>query len=135
MKLSNYFPVGNQIVLHLKEYDRVGVVIMPDAQPDKVLRVLKVGELCTKAIPDCYALMQDRPYCQMTMDDDNGNPINVLLATEFDIIGFYYPDPGETQFYVGIKKGKGGANAVDAELNILPGTNIEASPFLNEKIE
>lgn len=135
MKLKNYEPVGNQIVLHLKEYDRIGVVILPDAEPDKVLRILKTGPLCTKAVPESYVLMQDRPYCQMTMLDDNGNPITLLLATEFDIIGFYTPDPGETQFYVGIKKGKGGVNAVDAELNILPGTNIEASPFLNEKIE
>lgn len=133
MKLKNYTPVGNQIVLHLKEYDKVGVVIMPDAQPDKILKILKTGELCKLAKPDAYVLMQDRPYCRMTMDNDQGNEINVLLATEFDIIGLYVPEPDETQFYVGIK------NKITGEpenaLNILPGTNEELSPFLNEKLE
>ena len=140
MKLKNYAPSGNQIVLHLKQYDSIGGIILPDAEPDKVLRVVAVGELCTKAKVDSYVMLNDRPYPQMTMQDEGGKELSLLFATEFDIIGFYTPDPGETQFYIGIrnKNGKGGHNAAAGpmdDLKILPGTNTEASPFLNEKVD
>lgn len=133
MKLKNYTPAGKQIVLHLKQYGQVGSIYTPDAQPDKVLRVVAAGDLCEKAKVNDYVLLNDRNYLQMEMDDDAGKAITVLLATEFDVIGYYTPEPGETRYYVAIKNADGSAGNDTRELNVIDNPGIEVSPYLKEE--
>ncbi len=135
MKLKNYVPAGKQIIVHLKHYGQVGSIIMPDAQPDKIVRVLAVGDQCEKVKPGDYVLFDERAFLQMDMTDENGKDITVLFATEFAIMGYYTPDPDETRFYVPIK-GKHGMGTNDTrEMNIIDNPGIEASPYLKEEAE
>lgn len=133
MKLKNYTPAGKQIVCHLKQYAQIGSIITPDAQPDKVLRVVAVGDLCEKTKVDDYVLLQDRNYLQMEMADAAGKDITVLLATEFDIIGYYKPDEGETRYYIAIKKADGTVGNESRDMNIIDNPGIEHSPYLKEE--
>ena len=132
MRLKNYTPAGKQIALHLKQYAQIGSIITPDAQPDKVVRVIATGPLCETTKVDDYVLLQNRDYLQMEMQDANGKDITVLLATEFDIIGYYKPDADESRYYIAVKNSKGFSSNDTRELNVIDNPGLEHSSFLKE---
>jgi hypothetical protein len=135
MRLKNYTPSGRQIVLHLKAYGQVGAIIMPDAVPDKILKILAAGDLCEKAKAGDYVMLGPRDFLQMEMDDENGKPITVLFADEFAIMGYYVPDPDEEKFYVAVKNANGMSSNDTRELNIFDNPGLEASPYLKEEAQ
>lgn len=135
MKLKNYTPAGKQIVVHLRAYGQIGAIITPEAQPDKITRVVAAGPLCEKTKAGDFVLLGDKGFLQMEMDDHSGKPITVLFANEFDIMGYYIPDPDETRFYVPLRGANGLSTNDTRELNIIDNPGIEASPYLKEEAQ
>jgi hypothetical protein len=134
MKLKNYTPAGNQIICGIRQHNKIGLVISPEAQIDKIVEVLKVGPLCKDAKAGDFVNLDDRGYLQMAMENSEGKEVPVILATEFNIIGYYTPDPDEKQFYVAVKKPSGFAgNDEVRELNIIDNPGIEKAPYLAEE--
>jgi hypothetical protein len=134
MRLKNYVPAGKQIICAIKQYNKIGLVITPDAQMEKIVEVLKVGPLCEIVQAGDFVNLDDRGYLQMSMEDASGVEVPVILASEFNIIGYYTPEPDEKQFYVAVKKASGLAgNDEIRELNIIDNPGIEQAPYLAEE--
>jgi hypothetical protein len=137
MKLKNYTPAGNQIVVHLIKHNKVGLLYTPTSYSDKVLKVVAVGPLCEKTKVNDYVLLDDRQFLQMELAGDEGT-ITVLLAREFDIIGYYTPDSEELNAAIATSKAFAGAEAQEdsiRELNIIDGPGMEHSTYLKEEAE
>jgi hypothetical protein len=138
MKLKNYTPAGNQVVVHLIKHNKVGLLYIPTSYSDKVLKVVAVGPLCEKTKVNDYVLLDDRQFLQMELTVDEGT-ITVLLAREFDIIGYYIPDAEELSSAIATSKAFAGTETQDSdsvrELNIIDGPGMEHSTYLKEEAE
>jgi hypothetical protein len=141
MRLKNYTPAKNDVVLELRHYSKIGGVYTPTPQADKIMRVLATGPRCeiTK-VGDLVlmnsALMATLEFELEELDPKTNKPKTVvtLQGTEFNVMGFYKPDENETNYkFIEIKA----AEAPDSQgpQNIIDNPGIDQSPFLKEQSE
>ena len=141
MKLKNYAPAGNEILLELKEYSKsaTGVILVKPDQ-EKIMKVLKVGPTVTilnpltgtTVKPGDFALPMAPNMMQFEFTLEDGSKIQAVQTKEFGIASFYLPDADETQFC--IVPGKNDKEyPVSRDLNIIDNPGIEKSSYLKEE--
>lgn len=133
MRLKNYKPAKNEVLCELKHYQKIGKIITPDAQAEKIMKVLAVGPMCTATKPGDHVLMSSVPMVQLEFEEKNedGKPIMALQGMEYNIMAYYLPEEDETRFFVQIPP----SPEVERQgpQNIIDNPGIEQSPFLKDQ--
>jgi hypothetical protein len=139
MKLKNYAPAGNEILVELIEYSG-GVVIQIKPEHEKIMKVLKTGPMVTalnpltgeKVKPGDYVMLIASNLLQLTFDLEDGSKIQTCQAKEFAIGAYYKPDPDEKKFLPHIE------DAVESEsrdMKIFDNPGIDKAPYLKEEAD
>ena len=134
MKLKNYTPAYNQILLELKEYKTSAAgIIMIKPEAEKIMKVLKVGPTCQDTKAGDYVLVDGAVMIQLSFIDEQGKDVQTLQTKEYSVIAYYKPDEDESKFYTVVTPGEYVKDQVDdIKLNILKGTDENKSSFLKE---
>lgn len=137
MRLQNFKPARNYVLLELKQYNKIGEIITPNSQTDKVMTVLATGEGCELVKVGDKVLMDDRPMIQLGFEPvtEGGKQIICLLGQEFNIIATYAPDPDETQYYIPQRNPKPLDLEKPRNLNVIDNPGVEDGPYLKEEFE
>lgn len=141
MRLKNYAPAGNELLLELKEYSQ-GVVITVRPEHDKVMKILKVGPTVTilnpmtgkVAAPGDFCIAMSPNMMQFTFEGENGEKVETVQTKEFGIASFYLPDSDEKKYFPAFKEG-GKVYEATRDLNVIDNPGIENSTYLKEEAE
>lgn len=143
MKLKNYAPAGNEILLQLIEYSTsaAGVVLVKPDQ-EKVMRVLKVGPTVTilnpltgqTVKPGDFAMPMSPNMLQFEFLLEDGSKISAVQTKEFGIASFYAPDKDETKFFA-VSTSSPEDYSKTRDLNIIDNPGLENSSYLKEERE
>lgn len=142
MRLKNYAPAGNQILLEIKEVTR-GTIITLKPEADRIMKILKTGPTVTalnnmtneKVKPGDYVMVNSNPMPQLDFDidpnDSESKSIVALQTNDFNILAFYLPDKDEKTFFTP------GAPKVDLEssreMKVIDNPGIDKSLYLKEE--
>lgn len=142
MKLKNYAPAGHEILAELREYND-GTIITINPEHDKIMKVLKVGPMCTATNPltnqpikpGDYVMMDGMLLMQLNfteLSENTGKPIKALQGKEFNIAAFYLPDTDEKKYMPHIDPATDKFKP-SRELNVIDNPGIEHSTYLKEE--
>lgn len=139
MKLKNYAPAGNEILVELIEYSG-GVVIQIKPEHEKIMKVLKTGPMVTAlnpltgttVKPDDYIMLIASNLLQIDFKEDDGTVTHTVQAKEFAIGAYYLPDTNETKFFPHIDDAP---ESDSREMNILDNIGIDKAPYLKEEAD
>lgn len=141
MKLANYAPAGNEILLEMKEYQE-GIVKLSKPEHDKIMRVLKIGPTVTILNPLTGKVVAVGDFClpmspnMMQFDFEGETPeirINAVQTKEYGIAAFYKPSPDEKKYMPNIPASEK-EYELSREMNIIDNPGIDKSPFLKEEM-
>ena len=138
MRLKNYFPAKAEVLLELKHFNKIGAVITPKPQADKIMRVLAVGPMCTATKVGDLVMINSTPMAQLEFEgplDDKGKPTSIiaLQGMEYNIMSYYRPDEDETTYFIKVEESPEVEH--QGPQNIIDNPGIESAPFLKEQDE
>jgi hypothetical protein len=141
MKLKNYSPAGNEVLVELKEYSS-GIVIQVKPEHEKIMKVLKVGPTVTAlnpltgktVAPGDFVMLVAANLLQLTFEPltPEGYKVQAVQAKEFAIGAYYLPDSDETKFFPHIEDAP---VSEERDMKIFDNPGIEHSPYLKEEAE
>ena len=136
MRLKNYFPAKNEVLLELKHFNKIGNVITPKPQADKIMKVLAVGPMCGATKVGDLVMVNSVPMAQLEFEgplDDKGKPTTIiaLQGMEYNIMSYYRPDEDETSYFV--KPAESPEVEHQGPQNIIDNPGIDQAPFLKEQ--
>lgn len=137
MRLKNYRPAKNEVLLELKHYNNINGIITPKPQADKIMRVLAVGPMCTATKVGDLVLMSSVPMVHQELEldtqDEKGKPnkIVTLQGMEYNIMAYYHADPDEDKYHV-VPEASPEVERQGPQ-NIIDNPGIDQAPFLKEQ--
>ena len=140
MRLKNYAPASNEILVQLIEYSG-GLVIQIKPEHEKIMRVLKVGPMVTAlnpltgkvVAPGDHVMIIASNLLQLSFQEEDGTKTQTCQAKEFAIGAYYKPDADEKKFYTFIEDAPASEDVNDMKIFDNPG--IDKAPFLKEQAD
>lgn len=143
MKLANYHPAGNEILMELKEFSTsaAGVLLVKPNQ-EKIMKILKVGPTVTIHNPLTGAVAKPGDYClpmspnmmQFKFEMPDGTEIQAVQTKEFGIAAFYLPSDDETKFHTVLTEDNKTYESTRT-MNVIDNIGIDKSLYLKEEAE
>tara|TARA_R100001086_G_scaffold240206_3_gene166113 strand:- start:2141 stop:2563 length:423 start_codon:yes stop_codon:yes gene_type:complete len=134
MRLKNYEPRANDVLVKVSQTQTSpGGIIMPSAQKDMIMEVLKVGSLVDETVkPGMHVLVMGSGY-DFPMEDEKGNQVLVIQTSVHSIAGIYDKDSDEdTVFMINEHGDAVGNNDSPGPSNIIDNPGIDQGTFLKD---
>jgi hypothetical protein len=134
MKLKNYRPAKNEVLLEAKDIKVQNGIVLPNPQMEKLMKVVGIGPMTTATKIGDIVLMNSAPMAQIEATDEHGKKQIYLQGMEYNIMGYYTPEPGE-KTYNWISIPESTVEEMPGPKNIIDNPGIEKSRFLQEQHE
>lgn len=136
MKLDQYEPLGNDILLRVRQVNKTPKgIILPQAEQDRVMQVVKVGSLVEKPIvPGCWVLIGPGGQgVDIPFDTKDGERVICVQASVHFVIGVYDKDEeNEDIVFIAREEGRSQHEAAPGPSNIIDNPGIDKAPFLKD---